>query len=314
VPSWRKLSWIIWLAGLPFCVLYAYTWESPKWLASQGRAAEVYEGMCHVAEGNGRPAPPPPSSSSAEATASPDTTDKSDQAVKQLFCDSRLSFRFFSMCLAWFSLSLGYYGLSMQIATMATNVYIASAVSALIEVPAFAVALYTLESPVIGRRGSTAGGLLFGGVACLASSIVPEGPGVLLLAYCGKFAIALAFATIYLFAAELFPTSVRSRSMGMQSFMARIGGMGSSLVAALPNRTLSMSIFGIPCIIAGLLLFGNPETRGEPLADTIDDLRPHQGGCRCFGRYEHLDEDRTGKASPSNSGGNPTVFGAPATS
>lgn len=315
VRPWRQLSWIIWLFGVPFMVLYAKLWESPKWLASQGKADEVHAVMCHMATENKRPLPPPPSSSRNEAAGPPDTA-KSDEALKELFCDSRISFRFYSMCFAWFALSLGYYGLSMNIAGMARDVYIASAVSAIVEVPAFAIALYTTEHHIIGRRGSTAGGLLFGGAACLFCAFVEEGPAVFLLAYCGKFAIALAFATVYLFAAELFPTSVRSRSMGLQSFMARIGGMLSANVAALPSRELSMTVFGLPCVIAGIMLLANPETRGKPLADTIDDLPSEAGGSdcsRCFGRYGRLEEDRPSSPSSSSNhagGPQPTTFGA----
>jgi len=194
---------------------------------------------------------------------------------------------------------LGYYGLAMNVSNLGSSVYISSAVAALVELPAYVVAIWSIDSPRIGRRGATAGGLIFGGFCCVLSAFTP-GWGLLVLAFTGKFAVALAFAVVYLYAAELFPTSVRSRSMGLQSLAARVGGMGASIVADLgkTSQALPMIIFGAPCLVAGLFIGSLPETLGRPMLDTIDDIaapgskETSSSGCLWpMLRYNQLDED-----------------------
>lgn len=243
-------------------------------------------------------------------------------ALQQVFFDPRLAYRFYTMCLTWFSLSLGYYGLSLNLAQMGSDVYVSSAIAALVEMPAYMLALWTVDSKFVGRRGSTVGGLVFGGSCLILSAFAvgdeSEGPGLmpLVLAYAGKFAVALSFSVVYLWSMELFPTSVRSRSMGLQSLMARVGGMASSMVADLgkTSAALPVVIFGAPCLLSGLLLMGNPETRGKPLADTIDDVQEQGRGTygRCWPRYSQLEEE-TGEPNSVGmqaAGPSPQVFGS----
>ena len=53
------------------------------------------------------------------------------------------------------------------------------------------------------------------------------------LAMIGKLGAAAAFAVIYVFSAELYPTIVRNAGMGASSCCARIGGMVAPYVADL---------------------------------------------------------------------------------
>ncbi len=49
--------------------------------------------------------------------------------------------------------------------------------------------------------------------------------GKTIMSQIGKFFVTMAFAVIYVYAAELYPTVVRSTGMGMSSLMARIGAI-----------------------------------------------------------------------------------------
>ncbi|KAH3727340.1 hypothetical protein DPMN_053273 [Dreissena polymorpha] len=52
----------------------------------------------------------------------------------------------------------------------------------------------------------------------------------------GKFGISAAFAIIYVWSAELFPTQVRSSGIGSSSMMARVGGMVCPYIADLVSK------------------------------------------------------------------------------
>ena len=48
----------------------------------------------------------------------------------------------------------------------------------------------------------------------------------------GKLGASGGFAIIYVFSAELFPTTVRNAGIGVSSAAARVGGMIAPLIAA----------------------------------------------------------------------------------
>jgi len=55
----------------------------------------------------------------------------------------------------------------------------------------------------------------------------------IVLAMLGKLGAAAAFAIIYVYSAELFPTIVRNAGLGASSCCARIGGMLAPYIADL---------------------------------------------------------------------------------
>ena len=57
--------------------------------------------------------------------------------------------------------------------------------------------------------------------------------------FSGKFGASGAFAIVYLYTAELFPTSIRSTATGLCSMMARIGGIAAPQVShSVQNRNV----------------------------------------------------------------------------
>eukprot|EP00405_Crypthecodinium_cohnii_P038545 CAMPEP_0206537900 /NCGR_PEP_ID=MMETSP0325_2-20121206/7568_1 /ASSEMBLY_ACC=CAM_ASM_000347 /TAXON_ID=2866 /ORGANISM="Crypthecodinium cohnii, Strain Seligo" /LENGTH=645 /DNA_ID=CAMNT_0054035287 /DNA_START=209 /DNA_END=2146 /DNA_ORIENTATION=- len=344
MPAWRHLSFFSCFVGFPFFLVYASTKESPKWLAMQGRASEVHDVMTDIATTNGRPAPPPFQKKSQHPENGNENLDDGDgvggaagaagcggelangdeakpvnngSTIYQLFCDRRLALRFHVVAWAWFCLSLGYYGLSMNVSNLGPNIYMSSAMASLVEIPACLAAVKACDSILLGRRGTAGGGLALGGLCCLVSAFCIGGeddePSILMLAlvFFGKFGVSASFCTIYLLSAELFPTTIRSEAMGLHSLAARAGGMMASLVANLgkTSKALPLIIFGLPCLASGIsILLTMPETRGKPMMDTIEDFdRPpasssghHGGSVRApvlrrplapVRRYRQLDEE-----------------------
>lgn len=94
------------------------------------------------------------------------------------------------------------------------------------------------------------------------------------LAVVGKFASSAAFTISYVYTAELLPTIIRQTGMGLVSIFSRVGGIITPLVMLLEqyHRAIPMVIFGSLPIGAGLLCALLPETRGQTLNDTLQDL------------------------------------------
>lgn len=121
---------------------------------------------------------------------------------------------------------------------------------------------------------------------------------LLVIASIGKFGVTAAFATVYVYAAELFPTVLRQTGLGSSSMCARIGSflappVGRQLgqacscllnilylnilwpcilnVCLQVNRTIPMLIFAAVSIIGGLATLALPETKGHTLPESVQE-------------------------------------------
>ena len=118
------------------------------------------------------------------------------------------------MMLLWFSASLCYYGLTLNLAGLHPNPNVSLCLSGLVEIPAYIVAYFLMERAFFGRRRTTFlcffGAFIgcFGTVFALASD--SGSTAALALALFGKCSIGAAFSMIYIFAGELFPSDIRS--------------------------------------------------------------------------------------------------------
>merc|ERR1712137_445883 len=103
--------------------------------------------------------------------------------------------------------------------------------------------MFATDAMLTGRRGTMTLGLIMGGLCCLLCAFPEEGSTfMLILVFAGKSGVALSFSVVYLYAAELFPTDIRSSSMGLQSLVSRIGGMLAPVVAEIGKSALLLSL------------------------------------------------------------------------
>uniref|UniRef100_A0A2C9LA79 Major facilitator superfamily (MFS) profile domain-containing protein n=1 Tax=Biomphalaria glabrata TaxID=6526 RepID=A0A2C9LA79_BIOGL len=89
----------------------------------------------------------------------------------------------------------------------------------------------------------------------------------------GKFGITGSYSTIYLYAAEVFPTIVRNQAVGASSFFENIGSIAAPNMVYANNslNNLPLGIFGGMTIVGCGLVLLLPETLDRPLPQTIED-------------------------------------------
>ena len=94
------------------------------------------------------------------------------------------------------------------------------------------------------------------------------------LALLGKLCIAGAFTVVYIISGEVFATSIRNSALGVVSAIARVGAMVAPFVVMLGETSpgLQFFIFGLFCVLGGVLGFGLPETRGKPLPESVREM------------------------------------------
>lgn len=114
---------------------------------------------------------------------------------------------------------------------------------------------------------------LIGGISCILAGVL-EPPYVLPLSLIGKFASSVVFLIVYLYTAEIYPTQLRGMGLALTATMARIGGFIAPYISGLgvKNSSLPFLIFGGAAIIGGLASILLPETQGQKLPETVEDV------------------------------------------
>ena len=127
------------------------------------------------------------------------------------------------------------------------------------------------------------------------------------LSFFGKFAISGSFCVVYVFAAELFPTEVRSIAIGFGSIVGRVGGALAPFIILLQDQEglsfLPYFIFGICGIVSGVWALFLPETAGEPMLQTIEEALLFYDGKRnavLEGSGKHAESDKDERAQIQN--------------
>ncbi|XP_004676365.1 PREDICTED: solute carrier family 22 member 13 [Condylura cristata] len=247
-----------------FCVLP----ESARWLLTQGRVEEAKILIQKAAVVNRRKLSPELLNQLAMEKTGP-----SGNAL-DLFRHPHLRKVTLILFCVWFVDSLGYYGLSLQVGDFGLDIYLTQLIFGAVEVPARYSSIFMMQW--LGRKWSQMGTLVLGGLMCIIIIFIPADlPEVVTaLAVVGKFATAAGFTISYVYSAELFPTVLRQTGMGLVGVFSRIGGIITPLVILLGeyHKALPMVIYGSLPIGVGLLCALLPETRGQTLKDTIQDL------------------------------------------
>lgn len=274
IRNWRILQLVLFSPLV--LVLGIFYWilpESARWLITQGRKEEAIKEIRRAAKVNGRKVPE-------------DLLDKLDaevtskrQNMLDIFRISYLRKRALVMSYIWFGISLMYYGLSLNVGNFGLDIYLTQFIFGVVEIPARLGCLPFIQR--FGRRICQSGVLLFGGAACLGVLAVPKDLPVVItvIAVLGKFAATACFSIVYVYTAELYPTTLRQNGVGLNSMCARVAGILAPLIRLLDvyHYTIPMLIYGTVPIVAGGLCLLLPETRNVELQDHAEPMKPESG-------------------------------------
>ncbi|CAN1239459.1 Organic cation/carnitine transporter 4 [Linum grandiflorum] len=168
-----------------------------------------------------------------------ETTGKASGSLVDVIKSPVTRIRLFLSVAISFSSAVVYYGLSLNVVNLDTNLYLSVLVNAVAEMPSYTLTAVLLE--------------WFG---CLV-----EGEGAtwkVVKMVCGVFGIfgmAGTYNLLFIYAAELFPTVVRNAALGCATQASQFGAILAPFV-----------------VVMGSLAFLLPETLNQPLYDTMSGL------------------------------------------
>ncbi|KAK7503284.1 hypothetical protein BaRGS_00005549 [Batillaria attramentaria] len=309
---WQYLQ----MAASAFPIFFlSYYWlipESPRWLLGKGRVREAEAILRKAARVNRVKRPLPP----VLFDEKPLDKEKGE-SVLMLRHHPRLLLYYVMVVYNWHVSSLTFYGLNLNVGSLSGSVYVNFLLSGIMEFVSYILCLCLLNR--VGRRALNCGLMIMAGVTCTATvfPVLYAPPSLqwvtVVLAMAGKLGISGAFAIIWIWTSELYPTVIRNSGMGTSSVCAGLGGVIAPYIANISQslggdaaKAVPLVIFGVSSMIAGLLLLFLPETLKRRLPESIDDalglFRIKGAGGRCEYDYAvapnhdvHLQSPASGK-------------------
>ncbi|WKA12335.1 hypothetical protein VitviT2T_029730 [Vitis vinifera] len=284
-PSWRSLYIASSLPSVLFVILVIpFLSESPRWYLVRGKINEAMEVMRVIAKSNGKHLPDGVVLGLDEET-NENSTDtesyKEELSTKQAISGSLIDvirspitrFRLFLAVVINFLCSVVYYGLSLNVVNLETNLYLSVLLNAVAEMPAYTLTAVLLDR--FGRKPLAIGTLWFSGFFCLLGTLVKSnGIWKVVRMVCGVlgiFGMAGTYNLLFIYTTELFPTVVRNAALGCATQAAQMGAILAPFVVVL-GKVLPFAVFGACGISGGILAFYLPETLNQPLYDTMTGM------------------------------------------
>ncbi|KAI6193379.1 putative transporter [Aphelenchoides besseyi] len=172
----------------------------------------------------------------------------------------------------WTVDSFVYFGLSLFSTELAGDKFMNYVLSGLVEIPTCFLGPILLQ--YFGRKPLVSGShfltaISFFGIMCVDNSTIS-----LVLWYIGKFAVSCAYGALFVYASEVFPTTLRNGCMGICVFLAKFGSIFAPLIRNLSNIWILFPafIFALLSVIAGMATLILRETKGRELPDTTSEV------------------------------------------
>ncbi|KAI5412137.1 organic cation/carnitine transporter 4 [Lathyrus oleraceus] len=279
--TWRTLYMVTSIPSLLYIILVLpFISESPRWYLVRGRIKEATMLMATIASSNGNHLPEgvvlalhEEVSNSKNETNDLDFVDAKAGSIVDVFRHPATRIRLILAVALNFLGSVVWYGLSLNVTNLETNLYMNVLLNAVSELPAFM--LTAVLSDRFGRKPLTIGTMWFSGFFCFMGSLMSNiGVWKVIKMVCGVlgiFGIAGTYNLLFIYTTELFPTVVRNTTLGSTAQAVQMGAILVPFVVVL-GGWLPFGVFAVCGILGGMIAFYLPETLNKPLYDTFNGL------------------------------------------
>ncbi|XP_049544769.1 organic cation transporter protein-like isoform X1 [Anopheles darlingi] len=276
IHNWRYYLLAIFVPGLVSLSFLWITAESVRWLLSKGRRAEAVSILEKAAHVNRRTLSENTRKLFDGDHYQCDPTDENPSVVHQIqevFKYRGLTIRLVICSFCWFTNVMVYYGLTLNSVTLAGNKNVNFILITLVEIPAALSMNFIMNR--FPRRTTQFLSLALCGVLCLITLAIPNdiqwiNTTMFLLS---KMAISFSFGVLYIYTAEIFPTTLRQSLLSICSMIGRLGAVVAPQMPLLAKawQPLPMILFGSIAILAAFAVLEFPETGNVRLPNTASE-------------------------------------------
>ncbi|XP_065745128.1 solute carrier family 22 member 16 [Phocoena phocoena] len=275
VRTWWIYQIVLSTVTVPFVLCCWMLPETPFWLLSEGKYEEAQKVIDTMAKWNRTRSCKLSELLSLDHNGSagnkPSQVEK--HTLSDLFYDWSIGTRTLIVWLIWFTGCFGFYTFSLNSVNLGGNEYLNLFLMGAVEIPAYIFVCFGMDH--VGRRSILVFSLLSSAVTNGVILVIPKDYHVwcVVATMAGKFSIGAAFGLIYLYTAEMYPTTVRSLAVGSGSTVGRVGSIAAPFCIYLSSVWIFMPqlLVGTLAFVSGVLTFMLPETLGKPLTTTWEE-------------------------------------------
>ncbi|XP_010981336.2 solute carrier family 22 member 6 isoform X2 [Camelus dromedarius] len=276
VPHWRHLQLLVSLPFFVFLICSRFFIESALWYSSLGRLELTLKALQRVAQINGKQEEGAKLSVELLQMSLQDgpTTGGAQPSILQLLRNPTVRRLFLCIVPLLLVHCFSFFGLFMSLQSFGINIYLAQVLFTTVDLPFYILGFLATKS--IGRRPTQVASLLLSGIFILTCAVIPLDQIFLhiTMATLGKGCVTSSMNCISMYTGELYPTVMRQRGVSVTITLANVGSIPSPLVDMTSEfyPSLPLFIYGAILVAACPITVLLPETMGQPLPNTVQDL------------------------------------------
>lgn len=197
---------------------------------------------------------------------------------RDLFVSRKMIHKTLGSWLMWFSASFISWGIAFSAPFVGGNIYINVLITNVAGLPAYPIsAALTMK---FGRRKILGVSFLLAAVGAIGALLLSDkaehdkgymAGKIFMSMVVARFNSEIAFSLVYIYAAELFPTTIRNVGMGTSTASARVSAFASAYAPLLltVHRFLPFGIMAGLAIAAAMGCMTLPETLNQPTVESL---------------------------------------------
>ncbi|VVD00498.1 unnamed protein product [Leptidea sinapis] len=197
-------------------------------------------------------------------------SDRRESAMDIIRC-SYMRLNIFISSFIWFTCSCCFYGAEYYVRQISEDIHIIVVASGTACVCGCLIAIPLIK--LMNRVSLILICNVISSACLLINCVIPEGVEYIVIGCIEILLSFTVFVVIYLYCAELFPTTVRSSALGISSTMISIGAIIAPYIVSLKTygSWCVPIIFAILSLISAALCLMLPETKGRELTTTVEE-------------------------------------------